>query len=174
MTCTSSMSGMLRSTTGSRVRRVAAMQGRAAFLLPEARTLPRMGCPPSISYLYMMRSSVAGREGTGWFHRPDPRPDYPHRPGRREAFAALPKTSGGWEGGKGEAPLAKVYFRYAAMNAGKSTQLLQVRHNYHERHQRTLLLKPHVDNRGGRGPHRAAHREHLGQGGRPGLPRHGP
>jgi thymidine kinase len=45
--------------------------------------------------------------------------------------------------------LAKIYFRYAAMNAGKSTQLLQVRHNYHERHQRTLLLKPHVDNRDG-------------------------
>lgn len=47
--------------------------------------------------------------------------------------------------------MAKVYFRYAAMNAGKSTQLLQVRHNYHERHQRTLLLKPHVDNRDGEG-----------------------
>jgi thymidine kinase len=45
--------------------------------------------------------------------------------------------------------LAKVYFRYAAMNAGKSTQLLQVRHNYHERHQRTLLMKPHVDRREG-------------------------
>jgi thymidine kinase len=45
--------------------------------------------------------------------------------------------------------LAKVYFRYAAMNAGKSTQLLQVRHNYHERHQQTLLLKPHLDNRDG-------------------------
>jgi thymidine kinase len=45
--------------------------------------------------------------------------------------------------------MAKVYFRYAAMNAGKSTQLLQVRHNYHERHQRTLLLKPHLDDRDG-------------------------
>ncbi|MBK8793677.1 MAG: thymidine kinase [Holophaga sp.] len=45
--------------------------------------------------------------------------------------------------------MAKVYFRYAAMNAGKSTQLLQVRHNYHERHQKTLLLKPHLDNRDG-------------------------
>jgi len=45
--------------------------------------------------------------------------------------------------------VAKVYFRYAAMNAGKSTQLLQVRHNYHERHQHTLLLKPHLDNRDG-------------------------
>lgn len=45
--------------------------------------------------------------------------------------------------------MSKVYFRYAAMNAGKSTQLLQVRHNYHERHQRALLLKPHLDNRDG-------------------------
>jgi thymidine kinase len=45
--------------------------------------------------------------------------------------------------------MAKMYFRYAAMNAGKSTQLLQVRHNYHERHQRTLLLKPHLDDREG-------------------------
>lgn len=47
--------------------------------------------------------------------------------------------------------MAKVYFRYAAMNAGKSTQLLQVRHNYHERHQRTLLLKPELDDREGVG-----------------------
>ena len=48
-------------------------------------------------------------------------------------------------------PLAKIYFRYAAMNAGKSTQLLQVRYNYHERHQRTLLLKPRMDDREGLG-----------------------
>jgi len=46
-------------------------------------------------------------------------------------------------------PVPKVHFRYGAMNAGKSTQLLQVRHNYHERHQRTLLLKPHLDDREG-------------------------
>ncbi len=45
--------------------------------------------------------------------------------------------------------MSKVYFRYAAMNAGKSTQLLQVRHNYHERHQRTFLIKPRVDDRDG-------------------------
>lgn len=45
--------------------------------------------------------------------------------------------------------MSKVYFRYAAMNAGKSTQILQVRHNYHERHQTTLLLKPSVDDRDG-------------------------
>jgi thymidine kinase len=43
----------------------------------------------------------------------------------------------------------KLHFRYGAMNAGKSTQLLQVRHNYHERLQRTLLLKPHLDDREG-------------------------
>jgi thymidine kinase len=45
--------------------------------------------------------------------------------------------------------VSKVYFRYGAMNAGKSTQLLQVRHNYHERLQRALLLKPHLDDREG-------------------------
>jgi thymidine kinase len=45
--------------------------------------------------------------------------------------------------------LSKVYFRCAAMNAGKSTQLLQVRYNYHERQQRTFLIKPHVDCREG-------------------------
>jgi len=45
--------------------------------------------------------------------------------------------------------MAKVFFRYAAMNAGKSTQILQVRHNYHERHQATLLLKPSTDDRDG-------------------------
>lgn len=45
--------------------------------------------------------------------------------------------------------MAKVYFRYSAMNAGKSTQLLQVRHNYHERGQKTILLKPSVDDRDG-------------------------
>ena len=32
--------------------------------------------------------------------------------------------------------MAKLYFRYAAMNAGKSTALLQVAHNYEERGQR--------------------------------------
>ena len=35
------------------------------------------------------------------------------------------------------------------MNAGKSTQILQVRHNYHERHQGTLLVKPATDDRDG-------------------------
>ena len=36
--------------------------------------------------------------------------------------------------------MAKLYFHYAAMNAGKSTSLLQASHNYRERGMNTLLL----------------------------------
>jgi thymidine kinase len=36
--------------------------------------------------------------------------------------------------------MAKLYFSYAAMNAGKSTMLLQASYNYQERGMRTLLL----------------------------------
>ena len=36
--------------------------------------------------------------------------------------------------------MAKLYFYYSAMNAGKSTVLLQSSHNYHERGMKTLLL----------------------------------
>ncbi|MBP7176477.1 MAG: thymidine kinase [Thermoclostridium sp.] len=43
--------------------------------------------------------------------------------------------------------MAKLYFRYSAMNAGKTTQLLQVKYNYEERGQTVLLLKPSIDNR---------------------------
>lgn len=43
--------------------------------------------------------------------------------------------------------MAKVYFYYSAMNAGKSTSLLQSSHNYHERGMRTLLFMPAVDTR---------------------------
>lgn len=45
--------------------------------------------------------------------------------------------------------MAKLYFRYAAMNAGKTTQLLQVKYNYEERGQNVLLMKPGIDNREG-------------------------
>jgi thymidine kinase len=45
--------------------------------------------------------------------------------------------------------MAKLYFRYSAMNAGKTTQLLQVKYNYEERGQRVLLLKPGLDTRDG-------------------------
>ena len=36
--------------------------------------------------------------------------------------------------------MAKLYFSYAAMNAGKSTILLQASHNYRERGMHTLLF----------------------------------
>jgi thymidine kinase len=44
--------------------------------------------------------------------------------------------------------LAKLYFRYGAMNSGKSTGLLQVAFNYEERGQRVLLAKPNLDTKG--------------------------
>lgn len=47
--------------------------------------------------------------------------------------------------------MAKIYFSYSAMNAGKSTVLLQASHNYHERGMHTLLLTAFVDDRYGRG-----------------------
>jgi thymidine kinase len=47
--------------------------------------------------------------------------------------------------------MAKVYFYYAAMNAGKSTSLLQSSYNYRERGMRTLLFTPSIDTRYGTG-----------------------
>lgn len=47
--------------------------------------------------------------------------------------------------------MAKLYFYYSAMNAGKTTTLLQSAHNYHERGMRTLILTPALDNRFGEG-----------------------
>ncbi|ALE93595.1 thymidine kinase [Arthrobacter alpinus] len=44
--------------------------------------------------------------------------------------------------------MAKLYFRYGAMNSGKSTGLLQVAYNYEERGQRVLLAKPGIDTKG--------------------------
>ena len=46
--------------------------------------------------------------------------------------------------------MAKLYFRYGAMNSGKSTGLLQAAFNYEERGQRVLLAKPSVDTKGDR------------------------
>ena len=45
--------------------------------------------------------------------------------------------------------MAKLYFRYGAMNSGKSTALMQVAHNYEEQGMRVLILKPQVDTKGG-------------------------
>jgi thymidine kinase len=47
--------------------------------------------------------------------------------------------------------MSKLYFRYAAMNAGKSTALLQVAHNYEERGLRVLLFTAAHDQRAGAG-----------------------
>ena len=51
----------------------------------------------------------------------------------------------------GRAVLAKLHFNYSAMNAGKSTLLLQAAHNYAERGMRTLLLTAAIDDRAGHG-----------------------
>jgi thymidine kinase len=47
--------------------------------------------------------------------------------------------------------MAKLYFYYSAMNAGKTTNLLQSAHNYRERGMRTLILTPRLDDRHGIG-----------------------
>ena len=44
--------------------------------------------------------------------------------------------------------MAKLYFRYGAMNSGKSTALLQAAFNYEERGQHVLLAKPEIDTKG--------------------------
>jgi thymidine kinase len=46
--------------------------------------------------------------------------------------------------------MAKLYFRYGAMNSGKSTAMLQAAYNYEERGQQVLLAKPQVDTKGDR------------------------
>ncbi len=47
--------------------------------------------------------------------------------------------------------MAKLYFNYSTMNAGKSTVLLQASHNYIERGMQTYLLTAQFDNRAGHG-----------------------
>jgi thymidine kinase len=47
--------------------------------------------------------------------------------------------------------MSKVYFYYSAMNAGKSTTLLQSSYNYQERGMNTLVLAPALDTRAGTG-----------------------
>ena len=44
--------------------------------------------------------------------------------------------------------MAKLYFRFGAMNCGKTTALLQVAHNYEEKGMKILLIKPKVDKKG--------------------------
>ena len=47
--------------------------------------------------------------------------------------------------------MAKLYFHYSTMNAGKSTILLQASHNYRERGMQTYLITAQFDNRAGEG-----------------------
>jgi len=45
--------------------------------------------------------------------------------------------------------MAKLYFRYGAMGSSKTANAIMVRHNYLERGQNVLMLKPRLDNRDG-------------------------
>lgn len=45
--------------------------------------------------------------------------------------------------------MSKLYFRYGAMNCGKSTNLLQVAYNYEERGMKVIIIKPRTDTKGG-------------------------
>ncbi len=47
--------------------------------------------------------------------------------------------------------MAKLYFQYSTMNAGKSTVLLQAAHNYSERGMKPYLMTAKLDNRAGKG-----------------------
>lgn len=44
--------------------------------------------------------------------------------------------------------MAKLYFRYGAMNCGKSTSIIQVAYNYEEKGKKVLLMKPSTDTKG--------------------------
>jgi thymidine kinase len=57
--------------------------------------------------------------------------------------------------------MAKLYFNYSTMNAGKSTSLLQASHNYRERGMETFLITAQFDNRAGEG--RIASRIGIGE-----------
>lgn len=44
--------------------------------------------------------------------------------------------------------MSKLYFRYGAMNAGKTTSLIQVAYNYEERGMKVIIMKPEIDSKG--------------------------
>jgi thymidine kinase len=60
-----------------------------------------------------------------------------------------------------EKPMAKLYFNYSTMNAGKSTLLLQASHNYREGGMATCLITAQLDHRAGEG--RIASRIGIGE-----------
>ena len=46
--------------------------------------------------------------------------------------------------------MSKLYFRYGAMNCGKTTNLLQVAYNYEEKGMHIIIIKPSIDKKGGK------------------------
>lgn len=44
--------------------------------------------------------------------------------------------------------MSKLYFRYGAMNCGKSTAIMQVAYNYYERGMHAMIMKPQIDTKG--------------------------
>ena len=44
--------------------------------------------------------------------------------------------------------MSKLYFRYGAMNSGKTAALLQVAHNYEEKGMKVTVIKPSIDTKG--------------------------
>lgn len=77
-------------------------------------------------------------------------PKAPRKPACEEGAFALPA-----------ALMAKLYFHYSTMNAGKSTALLQASHNYREGGMHTYLMTANVDRRAGQG--RIASRIGIGE-----------
>ncbi|MEN8153177.1 MAG: thymidine kinase [Acidobacteriota bacterium] len=47
--------------------------------------------------------------------------------------------------------MAQLYFRYSTMNAGKSTEVLKIAHNYEEQNKKVILFTPAIDDRYGKG-----------------------
>ncbi|CUH82947.1 Thymidine kinase [Thalassovita mediterranea] len=91
------------------------------------RSAPRSGRPELSKFLCDMGLSCHGCAGTIKSRL---------KPQRRTAI---------------EPVMAKLYFNYSTMNAGKSTVLLQASHNYRERGMQTYLMTAQFDNRAGEG-----------------------
>ena len=66
------------------------------------------------------------------------------KPGKGAAFVRT-KIKNVETGAVMEILMAKLYFRYGAMNCGKTTALLQTAHNYSESGQKAIIIKPAVD-----------------------------
>ena len=47
--------------------------------------------------------------------------------------------------------MAQLFFRYGAMNSGKSIEILKVAHNYEEQNKSAIILTSGIDNRDGVG-----------------------